>query len=315
MSVDPSPRPARWNSLGRKAALLAVLAVVAERSVEWIVGQVLEGWQTTAKKQEVNARYLTLSSRGQLIYQVHCLRCHGPEGRGDGSDSIAFRPPPRNLLIAIGSWSNERVRQSIVEGKKGTPMPAFGQTFSDRELNALVAHLRSFRYVSDLEVSERNRALLTERLQRAKFVPESKRRPAPRLTYRDASGRTATLDEHRGRVVLVAFWGATCGPCLKELPDLERLADRYRESGLIVLPVCVDPTDPAEASAVASSRVQHLPVYADVEGSVRLGYDVQTLPTTALIDRSGRLIGLAQGSRAWDGLEVQELIAACLAQP
>ena len=66
------------------------------------------------------------------------------------------------------------------------------------------------------------------------------------------TGEPPSLDQHRGKLVLVAFWGASCGPCLNELPNLERLADRFRDAGLIVLPVCVDPADAAEATTVAS---------------------------------------------------------------
>ena len=191
-------------------------------------------------------------------------------------------------------------------------MPAFGETFPRRELDALVDYVRSFRR----ETPGVNEApMLVERLQRAGFVPETDRRPAPRLNVRDANGQAITLDQHRGRLVLVAFWGATCGPCLKELPDLERLADRFRDAGLTVLPVCLDPPDAAEATAVASGRISHLPVFADADGSARLSYDVQVLPTTVLIDRSGRLIGSAQGSRGWDKTDTRALIKTLLDQP
>ncbi len=146
-------------------------------------------------------------------------------------------------------------------------------------------------------------------------MPESDPRPAPKLSVRSVNGHTVSIDQHHGRMVLVAFWGASCGPCLKELPNLERLADRFRDSGLIVLPVCLDPADAAEASAVASDRISHMPVFADTEGSARLRFDVQVLPTAVLIDRSGRLIGSAQGSREWDRPEMQTMIKILLSQP
>jgi mono/diheme cytochrome c family protein/peroxiredoxin len=304
----------RWTKLAPRIAVLAVAAVFVERSVEWAMDVMFEDRRATAA-ESAESRAPVVSTRGQLLYQVHCLRCHGPEGRGDGSDAANLRPPPKDLAVAIDDWSREKVGRSIVEGIRNTAMPAFGETFPRRELDAMLDYLRSFRRESLGAIDSLVPSMLADRLQRAGFVPESDRRPAPRLSVRDADGRTVSLDQHRGRLVLVTFWGATCGPCLKELPNLERLADRFRDAGLIVLPVCVDPADPAEARAVASGRISHLPVFADSDGSARLGYDVQVLPTTVLIDQSGRLIGSAQGSRGWDRPEVEELIATCLAKP
>jgi peroxiredoxin/cytochrome c5 len=265
---------------------------------------VFEDRGTTVAAEPASDHSPATASRGQLLYQVHCLRCHGPKGRGDGSDAANLRPPPRDLASAIGDWSREKVEQSIVEGKRNSAMPAFGETFPRRELEALVDYVRSFHRA--------DRSSFVEPLRRAGFVPESDPRPAPKLSVRDVEGRTVSIDQYRGRVVLIAFWGASCGPCLKELPNLERLADRFRDDGLIVLPVCVDPADAAEANAVASDRISHMPVFADTDGSARLRFDVQVLPTTILIDRSGRLIGSAQGSRGWDQPEMQSLIKILL---
>ena len=57
------------------------------------------------------------------------------------------------------------------------------------------------------------------------------------------SGSLANSDL-KGKLVLVVFWRTTCAPCLEHLPDLKRLADRYRDRGLVVRPICVDEPDP-----------------------------------------------------------------------
>ena len=191
-------------------------------------------------------------------------------------------------------------------------MPAFGETFPRRDLDALVDFVRSFRRESLATQPGGSASKLGERLEYVGFVAQPVLRPAPRLSVRDVKGRTVTLDDHRGRLVMVSFWGASCGPCLKELPNLEKLADQFRDDGLSLLPVCIEPGDAVEASAVASSRITHLPVFADADGSARMGYDVQVLPTTVLIDQAGRLIATAQGSRGWDQPEMQALIKQLL---
>jgi mono/diheme cytochrome c family protein/peroxiredoxin len=315
MSIEHLIGRKRWTALAPRIVALAVAAILVERSVEWAMDRLFEDRETTVDTAPAASHPTVSDARGQLLYQVHCLRCHGPEGRGDGADAVNLRPPPKDLANTIGDWSREKIGQSIVEGKRNTAMPPFGETFPRRELDALVDYVRSFRREVRTADDPPLTPIIADRLRRAGFVPQSDGRLAPPLSVRDAEGRTVTLAQHRGQFVLVAFWGASCGPCLKELPNLERMADRFRESGLVILPVCVDPGDAAEASAVATGRLSHLPVFADADGSARIGYDVQVLPMTVLIDRSGRLIGTSQGSQGWDRPESRELLAACLDEP
>ncbi len=135
----------RWTKLAPKIVVFALAAVFVERSAEWAMDAAFEERGTTIAVEPASDRSPAAVSRGQLLYQVHCLRCHGPEGRGDGSDSANLRPPPRDLAMTIGDWSREKVGQSIIEGKRNTAMPAFGETFPRRELDAMVAYVRSFR--------------------------------------------------------------------------------------------------------------------------------------------------------------------------
>jgi mono/diheme cytochrome c family protein/peroxiredoxin len=289
---------------GLTLALSAALAGTVRSHLDWRQTASVAGRSTEAR-----------GDRGTLLYQVHCAHCHGPEGHGDGPDAAMVQPPPRDFAAARGEGTlvSESVQRAIVEGVPGTSMAGWGQTFSARELEALVAHVRSF-----APEGGAGGALpwsLAERLERAEFVPDARRRPAPPLLVRDVEGKTTSLDSLRGRLVLVAFWGTSCASCLEELPDLERLADRFRDASLTVLPVCLDATDATEAHAVAGRRIEHLPIYVDRDGSARLDYDVQALPWAVLIDRAGRRLGSAQGAKRWAGPEVRALVEACLTRP
>ncbi len=227
-----------------------------------------------------------LARAGRLAYQVHCARCHGPEGRGDGPDAERLRPPPRDF--ASGGWkggpSAAAIRKVIIEGLPGSAMPGWGQSLSLLELDGLAAHV--------LALASRPRPGLAAMLRRAGFVPDESGTAAPPLVLRDTAGGRVTLDSWRGRVVLVLFWGTSCTHCVAEMPAMDRFAARYRERGLVVLPVCVDEADAATARATADDR----PVYLDPGGTARLRYDVQALPTFALIGHDGRLLGTAQGA-------------------
>jgi thiol-disulfide isomerase/thioredoxin len=152
----------------------------------------------------------------------------------------------------------------------------------------------------------------TEALQKAGFTPSSAVRAAPPLSARGAEGEPVMLDRLRGRLVLIVFWGTSCAPCLKELPALERLADRQRGEDLAVVPVCLDEADAAVAQRVAAEQAPRLPVYIDPTGAAKLSYDVQALPAAVLVAPNGCLLGRAQGLMHWSAPEVDTLIHTIL---
>lgn len=67
---------------------------------------------------------------------------------------------------------------------------------------------------------------------------------APDFRLLDLEGRIVSLNEHRGRVVLLDFWATWCAPCRLSIPELNRLQEKYREKGVVVLGISMD--DPRE---------------------------------------------------------------------
>ena len=124
--------------------------------------------------------------------------------------------------------------------------------------------------------------------------------PAPDFTLKSLDGPNLRLAEQRGRVVLVNFWATWCGPCKQEMPHLNRLYDKYRASGFVLLGVNVD-EDARQAAGTAAKLGVRFPVLFDAEKSVSRLYDLQSMPATVLIDRDGRVRYLHRGYR--DGLE------------
>jgi len=243
-----------------------------------------------------------LLTRGRLVYRGHCARCHGGDGRGGGLDATTLRPPPRDLASPSRHSAGARgaLRRVVAEGIPGTSMPGTAGVLSSGELEAVVD------YVWSLEI--------TAVVARGGFTAETIR-AAPPLSFRGADGTIDSLNRLRGKVVLVAFWGTTCIPCMEELPELERLADRFRRTDLLVLPVCLDEADSKTAHEIAASRVLHLPVYVDSGGTARQRYDVRRLPQAVMVDREGRVVARLPGAGRWLGKEIEELLCAVLGVP
>ncbi|HEY3633862.1 MAG TPA: TlpA disulfide reductase family protein [Caldimonas sp.] len=111
---------------------------------------------------------------------------------------------------------------------------------------------------------------------------------APDFTLHAMSGPNLRLKEQRGRVVMVNFWATWCGPCRQEMPQLNRLYEKYKSSGFVLLGVNVD-DDTSKAAEVAAKLGVTFPVLLDTDKSVSKLYDLSTMPSTVIIDREGKV--------------------------
>src|SRR5215470_7403225 len=107
---------------------------------------------------------------------------------------------------------------------------------------------------SDTRAHGRRRAALALLLGAASALaaatPLTPTTPAPDFTLRTLEGQNLRLGEQRGRVVLVNFWATWCGPCRQEMPHLNKLYEKYKSSGFVLLGVNVD-DDTRQAAGVA----------------------------------------------------------------
>ena len=123
---------------------------------------------------------------------------------------------------------------------------------------------------------------------------------APDFTLRTLDGQKLRLGEQRGRVVLVNFWATWCGPCRQEMPHLNKLYEKYKASGFVLLGVNVD-DDSAQAVGVATKLGVTFPVLPDADKRVSRQYDLSAMPSTVLIDRDGKVRFVHRGYR--EGVE------------
>jgi mono/diheme cytochrome c family protein len=245
----------------------------------------------------------SLAKRGKLLYQVQCVRCHGVEGHGDGPDSADLRPPPRDF--ASESWrfspSPKAIHKVIVEGIPGTAMYPMGSAFSPRELDALVKHVRSLALSTDA------------RLKSAGFAPAPPSTRAPVFEVEDLKGGRRPLEFGPLRkLTLLVFWGTSCAPCQEELPELDSLAEEFRERGLEVVPVCVDESDRGRVIRILKGKFERFSSFISTDAMARIRYDIQTLPVAVLIDRQGDLLGIARGGVDWKGEAARRLVVGLL---
>ena len=109
---------------------------------------------------------------------------------------------------------------------------------------------------------------------------------APDFALHAIAGGNVRLSEHRGDVVVLSFWGSRCTPCREQLAALNRSLATYRSAGLQVYGINVD-DDQSRALAYAHGESVTFPLLLDPEKAVSRSYQVDNLPMTLLIDRSG----------------------------
>lgn len=132
--------------------------------------------------------------------------------------------------------------------------------------------------------------------------------PAPDFALPAALGANVRLSEYRGQPVVLAFWSSRCGTCAAMLATLARYYATYRSSGLVVLAVSVE-DDPQRASDYARAHATSYPLLLDRTKSVSRAYQLERLPTTVLIDRSGLVRYLHSDDRAGDAIYVAQIRA------
>lgn len=130
---------------------------------------------------------------------------------------------------------------------------------------------------------------------RAAVKAETARRPAPDFVLKDADGKVVKLSDYKGKVVLLNFWATWCGPCKIEIPWFVEFEQNHRDKGFAVLGVSMD-EDGWEAVKpyVAANKVNYRMVIGDDMTAQKYG-GVESLPTSFLIDREGRIAAVHIG--------------------
>lgn len=128
-------------------------------------------------------------------------------------------------------------------------------------------------------------------------------------------GSTVRLSDHLGKdVVLIDFWATFCKPCLRSMPKLNALYEKYHARGFVVLGVSIDSANELdEVRAIASRLKIDFPILLDQETRVVALYNPKTsAPYSVLIGRDGRVLRKREGYTTGDGAALEADIVQAL---
>jgi cytochrome c biogenesis protein CcmG/thiol:disulfide interchange protein DsbE len=130
-----------------------------------------------------------------------------------------------------------------------------------------------------------------QQARHTQLLPEGSTAPAFSLSRFE--GGTVSLEQLKGKVVMVDFWATWCGPCVAEMPMLHKIAQEYQAKGVEF--VAADQDEPETAQEAIREFVTHDvpglgPYVALPNREVSTSYKVRAFPTLYVIDRQGRVV-------------------------
>lgn len=135
--------------------------------------------------------------------------------------------------------------------------------------------------------------------------------PAPDTAFEAKGGKTLSLADFKGKVVVLNLWATWCAPCVTEMPTLDTLQSLFPAQDLAVVTVSMDMAGWRAVEPFWQKRgLRNIAPYLDKKNQLALGYKARGLPLTVIYDRSGKEIARIAGPAEWHAKPATDLIAA-----
>jgi peroxiredoxin len=156
-------------------------------------------------------------------------------------------------------------------------------------------------------------AMQSEKMLSQQSGPVQVGQPAPEISLPNPDGKSMSLSDLKGKVVLLDFWASWCGPCRRENPNVVRVYDKYKSKGFEVFSVSLDRPNGKEkwVEAIKADNLKWKYHVSDLQfwnsAPARL-YGVNSIPRTFLIDKDGNIAALnLRGAESIEA-ELQKLL-------
>lgn len=111
-------------------------------------------------------------------------------------------------------------------------------------------------------------------------------KPAPQFKVKDLKGKEISLEKYRGQVVLLDFWATWCGPCIAELPNVQKTYEKYKDKKFEIIGISLDRSATQLDNFLKKGKLPWVH-YWDDGGKVANQYSVTGIPSMFLLDGKG----------------------------
>lgn len=122
------------------------------------------------------------------------------------------------------------------------------------------------------------------------------------FTFKSLNGKEVSLSDYKDKVVIVNFWATWCGPCIYEMPTLEKLFKAYNNKGLQVLGLTLQSPENQIPKKIKQTGVSY-PILLEAEPAVNKYGPFNSIPTTFIINRKGEIVKELTGPRSYKQFE------------
>tara|TARA_R100000789_G_scaffold76301_1_gene71753 strand:- start:1 stop:579 length:579 start_codon:yes stop_codon:yes gene_type:complete len=137
----------------------------------------------------------------------------------------------------------------------------------------------------------------------------------PSDSFTNGLGVEMQLGDFRGKVVLLNLWATWCGPCVREMPHLDKLQAMLGGADFEVVALSSDRGGVEKVEPFfRRTNVDHLEIYLDPKNRIARALGARGLPTTYIIDAEGRLLGSVAGALDWTAPEIVDWLKGIIAR-
>jgi cytochrome c biogenesis protein CcmG/thiol:disulfide interchange protein DsbE len=128
---------------------------------------------------------------------------------------------------------------------------------------------------------------------------------------KDSTGKALKLSDLKGKVVLLNFWATWCGPCKIEIPWFIEFEQKYKDKGFAVLGVSMDEDGWKDVKPYVDAKKINYRVVVGDDTTATLYGGVDSLPTTFILDRDGKIAAVHVGlvSKADYASDIEQVLA------
>lgn len=206
-----------------------------------------------------------------------------------GMDKIALgqRSGQSSHGRGFGGDTLQEVTTTLAQALREHPLPATpkGPPMEDVELAQLVRYEHMLGAIDDPQYAAAV----------ARLDSDDARHQKANFTLTDLQGKTWTLGDLRGKVVLVNFWATWCTPCRSEMPDLEARYNQYKDQGFVVL--AISDEDAEKVKRYIDENHYTYTILLDPGRKVNEEYNIEGIPKSLVYNREGKLVAQSTDMR------------------
>ena len=122
------------------------------------------------------------------------------------------------------------------------------------------------------------------------------------VLLQDLNGADVNISDFRGKIVFLNFWATWCPTCVVEMPSMEKLHRKLKDKDFALVSISIQDSA-AEVKRFFKQNQLTFTALLDSSGKTVPGFGIRAIPTTLILDKTGRIIGRVMGPREWDSRE------------